>query len=217
MAQALPLCDLHQALLHDSQQFPRLVVFVSRAGIIAALHKRLRLHVQFSQTVQNDVNVDVAALVIAVHVGTYQHLMPCEKAIGKFQPEGLRPFSIQTAFRLIPRIEADDVVVRFHIAAILVFMKSVVELLTLQIKGQLLTVDPIQIEFRTQQTMAVFIQLLFSGFLIMLKHEIIQNGAVVGTLNGQVFYNCQFPHLSFFSIRSAWSEQCPWLRGLHHA
>ena len=77
--------------------------------------------------------------------------------------------------------------VRFHIAAIMVFVKSVVELFALQIKGQCLTVDPVQIEFRAQQTTAIFVQQLFSGFLIMLKHEIIQNRTVVGTLTGQMF------------------------------
>ena len=163
------------------------MVFVSGTGIVAALHKGLRLYVQFPQTVQNDMNVDIAAFVVPVHVGTHQHLMASKKAVGKFHADGLHSFSVKSTFRHIARIEADDVMVRFHIAVILVFVKSVVELFALQIEGQRLTVDPVQIEFRAQQTTAIFVQQLFSGFLIMLKHEIIQNRTVVGTLTGQMF------------------------------
>ena len=140
-------------------------------------------------------HMDIPAFVVPVHVGTHQHLMASKKAIGKFHADGMHSFSVQTAFRHIARIEADDVMVAFHISAFLVFMKLVVELLALHVKSKRFTVNAVQVKLLSRDAAAISVTQLFAGFLIMLKHEIIQNCAVVGTFTRKMFQYSHRSHL----------------------
>ena len=98
------------------------MVLVSGAGIAWAFHKALTFHVIFAQAVYYDMDVYVAAAVLAVHVGANKGLVAREILCGIFQPKLLRTFSGQAAFFFVSWVKADDVVVCFDFVIALVFV-----------------------------------------------------------------------------------------------
>ena len=61
------------------------MMFIAGAAVAGSLHEILRFHVQFPQAVDYDMDMDIAAAVMTVHVRAYQSLMSGKEALGKFQ------------------------------------------------------------------------------------------------------------------------------------
>ena len=105
-------------------------MFVARLTVNRTFHKRLRQNIQFSQTVDYDMDMNISAAIVTVHVRTDQCLMSRKVGFCIFQPDGLRPLSRQTALVFICWIKADNVVVAFDFILVLVLLVFAVQLLT---------------------------------------------------------------------------------------
>ena len=66
----LTITQIHEGLFDVGEVLIRNMMFVASLGITEPFCKRLFLNIQFSQTVDNDMNVNVAAAVVTVCMGT---------------------------------------------------------------------------------------------------------------------------------------------------
>ena len=111
------------------------MVLVPCLAVDGSLHEGLLGHIQFSQAVDYDMDMNVAAAIVPVHVRTDQSLMPRKIRFCIFQSKLLRPFSRQTIFCAVPWIKADDVMVAFDFILVFVFLVLAVQLLAGRIEG----------------------------------------------------------------------------------
>ena len=105
------------------------MVLVASLAINGSLHEGLLGHIQFSQTVDYDMDMNVAAAIVPIHVRTDQCLMSRKVGFCVFQSKLLRPFPRQTIFCAVPWIKADDVMVAFDFILVFVFLVLAVQLL----------------------------------------------------------------------------------------
>ena len=92
-----------------NQIFFRQMVFVTGAGIAWTLHEVLPFHIIFSETVDDDMYVDIAASIMTVHVSADQSLMSGKILSGIFQSQLLCLLSGQSIFFSVFWIKADNV------------------------------------------------------------------------------------------------------------
>ena len=83
------------------------MVLVPCLAVDGSLHKGLLRYIQLSQTVDYDMDMNVAAAIVTVHVRTDQCLMPRKIYFCVFQSKLLRPFPRQAIFCAVPWIKAD--------------------------------------------------------------------------------------------------------------
>ena len=99
-----------------------LVVLVASPAVAGTLHEILRFHVQFAQTVDDDMDMDIPASVASIRVGTDQRLMAGEIFLCIFDTYGLRTFWCQATVDLVLRVKADNIVVCLYLSRRLVFV-----------------------------------------------------------------------------------------------
>ena len=172
---------------------------------IHVVHER---HVLNAQTVDNDVRVNVATVVMTIRVRDDHRLMSGKMLLAKFHAEGLRLIYRQPMILCIPGIKDENVVMTFHIATLVV-------LLVLQIcfhasDGKVILsaeqrVHPI---FFPRNQMPVFVPDFFARELVMLKSQIPFSRSIVRVFRAYVFQCCQWPsppssksHTSIRSVR----------------
>ena len=163
------------------------MVFVPCLAVNGSLHKGLLGHIQLSQTVDYDMDMNISAAIVTVHVRTDQCLMPRKICFCIFQSKLLRPFSRQTIFCTVARIEADDVMVRFNFILVFVLLIFAVQLLAGRIKRIGFTVQTVQIKLISHDTISVLVKDRSFPKLVMLENQILQRSAIVGTLTCDVF------------------------------
>ena len=73
-------------------------MFESGAAITRTLHKVVLFYVKFTETVDYDMDVNIAAFIMTVCVSTDESLMPREISFGKRYAELLCALSRQTTF-----------------------------------------------------------------------------------------------------------------------
>ena len=78
----------------------------------------------YPQGIDNDMNVNVAAVVMPVGVGADNGLVSTKMRFAKFLSKLLCLVNGQSVISRVTRIKADDVVVAFHILPFLVFAVS---------------------------------------------------------------------------------------------
>ena len=105
---------------------------------------RFKDHIQLSQTIDYDMHMDIAAAVVTVQMGADQRLMPRKICFYIFHADGLRPFSCQSTFIFIGRVEADEIVVRLDFIVSLIFVVLCIKYFALYIKKFRLTVYALQ-------------------------------------------------------------------------
>jgi len=164
----------------------RHMVLVPCLAVNGPLHKRLLRHIQFSQTVDYDMDMNVAAAIVPIHVRTDQCLMPRKICFCVFQPKLLCPFPRQAIFCAVPWIKADDVMVRFNFILVFVLLIFVVQLLAGRIEGIGFTVQTVQIKLISHDAIAVIVQNRLFPKFVMLENQIFQRSAIVGTLTCDV-------------------------------
>ena len=164
------------------QVLVRHMVLVPCLAVDGSLHEGLLGHIQFSQAVDYDMYMNVAAAIVTVHVRTDQCLMPRKICFCVFQPKLLCPFPRQTIFCAVPWIKADDVMVRFNFILVFVLLIFAVQLLAGRIKGIGFTVQAVQIKLIPHDTIAVFVQYRSFTILVMFENQIFQCSTIVGTL-----------------------------------
>ena len=121
-------------------------MFIACTVIIISFHEILAFYVKFAEAVYHDMHMNVAALVMAIHVSTDKRLVSVKVFLCKFQSQLLSFLTSEASF-CITRIEADDVVMRFDFICILVLMILRIQDLTFLGKGKRLAVKSIQIVF----------------------------------------------------------------------
>ena len=124
-------------------------------------HFFIRCHIQLSHRVYHDMYMDVSGRVMTVGMSADYRLMSGEVFLCKIYGKCLGRFQGETIFIPVPRIEADDIVMSFHFAFILVFMKSCIGRLTLFCKGVGIAVDPVKKIFFSWQLPAILVQYRF--------------------------------------------------------
>ena len=162
------------------------MVLVPCLAVNGPLHKRLLRHIQFSQTVDYDMYMNIAAAIMTVHVRTDQRLMPRKICFCVFQSKLLRPFTRQTIFCAVPWIKADDVMVAFDFILVFVFLVLAVQLLAGRIKRIWFTVQTVQIKFIPHDAISVLVKDRSFPKLIMLENQILQCSTIAGTLTCDV-------------------------------
>ena len=184
--QKLAAAQIHEGFLQVFQVFVRHMVLVPCLAVNGPLHKGLLRHIQFSQTVDYDMYMNVAAAIMTVHVRTDQCLMPRKICFCVFQSKLLRPFPRQTIFCAVPWIKADDVMVAFDFILVFVLLIFTVQLLAGRIKGIGFTVQTVQIKLIPHDAISVLVKDRSFPKLIMLENQILQRSTIVGTLTCDV-------------------------------
>ena len=164
----------------------RHMVLVPCLAVNGPLHKGLLRYIQLSQTVDYDMDMNISAAIVTVHVGADQRLMSRKICFCIFQSKLLRPFSRQTIFCTVARIEADDVMVAFDFILVFVLLVLAVQLLTGRIERIRFTVQAVQIKLIPHDTIAVFVQYRSFTILVMFEDQIFQCSTIVGTLTCDV-------------------------------
>ena len=158
------------------------MVLVPCLAVDGSLHEGLLGHIQFSQAVDYDMDMNVAAAIVPVHVRTDQSLMPRKIRFCIFQSKLLRPFSRQTIFCAVPWIKADNVVVAFDFILVLVLLVFAVQLLAGRIEGIGFTVQAVQIKLIPHNTISILVKNRSFPKLVILENQILQRSTIVGTL-----------------------------------
>ena len=164
----------------------RHMVFVPCLAVNGPLHKGLLGHIQFSQAVDYDMDMNVAAAIVPVHVRTDQSLMPRKIRFCIFQSKLLCPFSRQTIFCAVPWVKADDVMMAFDFILVFVFLVLAVQLLAGRIEGIGFTVQTGQIKLIPHDTISVLVKDRSFPKLVMFENQILQRSTIVGTLTCDV-------------------------------
>lgn len=99
-------------------------VFISGLFFIGLIHITLSFHSILTDTVNDDMRMDVSRLVATVCVSDNQCLITWKIFLGKFQTKFLRPFPGKSAFCCVCRIKADDIMMAFNIFLLLVFIEE---------------------------------------------------------------------------------------------
>lgn len=148
----------------------RHMVLVPCLAINGPFHKRLLSHIQFSQTVDYDMDMNVAAAIVPVHVRTDQCLMSWKVGFCVFQSKLLCPFSRQAIFCAVPWVKADDIMVAFDFILVFVLLVLAVQLLADCIKGIGFTVQTVQIILISHDTISVLVKDWRFPKLVMLEN-----------------------------------------------
>ena len=91
-------------------------VFVPGAGVCRSVHIGQEWNFGYPQRIDNDMHMDIAAVVVSVRVGADNGLVSGEMLVAKFLAQRLRLINGQTVVRSVPWVKADDIVVGFHIS-----------------------------------------------------------------------------------------------------
>ena len=158
------------------------MVLVPCLAVDGSLHEGLLGHIQFSQAVDYDMYMNVAAAIVTVHVRTDQCLMPRKICFCIFQSKLLCPFPRQTIFCAVPWIKADDVMVAFDFILVFVLLIFAVQLLAGCIERIGFTVQTIQIKLIPHDTISVLVKDRSFPKFIMFENEIFQRSTIVRTL-----------------------------------
>ena len=168
------------------QVFVRHMVLVPCLAVNGPLHKGLLRHIQFSQTVDYDMDMNISAAIVTVHVRTDQCLMSRKICFCVFQPKLLCPFPRQTIFCAVPWVKADDVMMAFDFILIFVLLIFAVQLSAGRIERIGFTVQAVQIILISHDAISVLVKDRSFPKLIMLENQILQCSAIIGILTCDV-------------------------------
>ena len=141
---SFPLADLHDLRLHIFKISRRQVVLVTGTAVYIPLHEWLLFNIQFPQTVQNEMNMNVAASVMPVAMRTDEDLVPGKTSFGRIPFQAREHVQDQANLPPYPGIKAQDVMMRLDIIVILVFVVLPVQHFTFLIERKRRAVDSVQ-------------------------------------------------------------------------
>ena len=162
------------------------MVLVPCLAVNGSLHKGLLRYIQLSQTVDYDMDMNISAAIVPVHVRTDQCLMSRKICFCIFQSNLLCPFARQTIFCAVPWIKADDVMMAFDFILVFVLLVLAVQLLAGRIEGIGFTVQAVQIKLIPHDAISVLIKDRSFPKLVMLENQVLQRSTIVGTLTCDV-------------------------------
>ena len=177
-------------------------MLVSRAAVDLTLHEWLPLHIQLTDAVEHDVYMMIAASVSPVCMRADKNLVSRKKPARKFHSKCVCPLCIQITILAVLRIEAENIMMRLDIVSPLVLVKLPVCHLAFLIKREGSAVDAVDQNPIPHDKVPVLIAHRLA-VCRMLKEKIFQCLAVVGILNGNVFYYSHDIHLPILILLSA--------------
>ena len=190
------------AQLHDLgfEIFHRRVgtaVFASSFRIGGSVHVGQQRHIFDPQTVDDDMNMDVAGLVMPVRVGADDSLMTGKLLPAKPLAKLLCLVHGQPVVRAVPWVKADDVMVALYILFLLILAIAEVGAHTGNRKIFLAAVQGGNTVILSRHKPPVCVQRGLHGKFVMRKGQILFCVAVVGVFRADMFERCQRLHLPF--------------------
>ena len=166
------------------------------------------------QGVDDDMHMDIPAVVMPVRVGAYKGLVSGEMCLAELLAQLLRPVYGQAVVCPVPWVKADDIVVAFHIFPFLVFLIAEIgshtgngEILAPAVEGRNAVILP-----RYQPP--IFIKGGLHGKLVMFKGEVLLGCAIIRIFRADMFECCQQRHLPFAGLQTSRQQGQKWRRGL---
>ena len=162
------------------REHPLALVLGSGLGVAGSVHVRFALHLGHPQGVDNDMDMDVAAVVVTVRVGADQGLVSGELLGTEPLPQRLGLVHCQAVVGAVPGVKGQDVVMAFHVLPLLVF--SIAEIGPHTGYGEVLlaAIQRRNAVVLTGDKPPVLVQDGLAGELVMLKGEVLLRHAVVG-------------------------------------
>ena len=186
LMQKFAATQIHEGFLQVLQVLVCYMVLVPCLAINGPFHKRPRRDIQFPQTVDHNMYMNVAAVIMTVHMRTDQSLMTRKVGFCIFQSKLLCSFTRQAIFCAVPWIKADNVMVAFDFILVFVLLIFTVQLLAGRIEGIGFTVQAVQIKLIPHDTISIPVKDRSFPKLVMLENQILQCSAIVGTLTCDV-------------------------------
>ena len=195
MVKPLPVAHLHDFGLEVAQGRVGTAVLAPGFRVGWPVHVGQERDFLYPQRIDNDMHMDIAAVVMPVRVGAYKGLVAGEMLGAKLLAQFLRPVYGQAVVRAVPWVKADDIVVTFHIFPPLVFL--IAEICPHTGNGKILpaAVQRGQPVVLAGDKPAGFIKDGLHGKLVMLKEKILLGGSVVGVFRVDMLECCQPRHL----------------------
>ncbi len=195
LVKPLPVAHLHDFGFEVAQGRVGTAVLATGFRVGWPVHVGQERHFLNPQAVNDDMHMNVAAVVMAVRVGAYKGLVAGEMLGAKLLAQFLRPVYGQAVVRPVPWVKADDIVVAFHIFPPLVFL--IAEICPHTRNGKILpaAVQRGQPVVLAGDKPAGFIKDGLHGKLVMLKKQVLFGGSVVGIFRVDMLECCQPLHL----------------------
>ena len=195
LVKPLPVAHLHDFGLEVAQGRVSTAVLATGFRVGWPVHVGQERHFLYPQAVNDDMHMNVSAVVMPVRVGAYKGLVAGEMLGAKLLAQCLRPVYGQAVVRAVPWVKADDIVVAFHIFPPLVL--PVAEICPHTRNGKILpaAVQRGQPVVLAGNKPAGFIKDGLHGKLVMLKKQVLFGGSVVGIFRVDMLECCQPHHL----------------------
>ena len=172
-------------------------MLTSGFGVGGSVHVRQKRHIFGPQTVDDDMHMDVAGLVMPVRMGADNRLMTGKLFPAKPLAKLLRLIYGQPVVRTVPRVKADNVMVALDVLALLILAIAEVGAHTGNCKIFLAAVQRGNAVILSRHKPPVCVQRRLHGKLIVRKGQVFFSVAVVGVFKADMFERCQRLHLPF--------------------
>ena len=196
------------AQLHDlgSEMFHSRVgaaVLAPGFRVCGSVHVGQQGNVFNAQAVDDDVNMDISAVVMPVRVGADKGLVSGELLFTKPLAQLLRTVNGQPIVRAVPWVKADDVVVALDVLALLIFPVAEIGAHTGNSEIFLAAIQRGYAVVLPRHKPPLLVQRGLHGKLVVLKGQILFSVAVVGVLRADMFERCQPLHLPFQELQTS--------------
>ena len=172
-------------------------VLASGFRVGGSVHVGQQRHIFDPQTVDDDMHMDVAGLVMPVRVGADNRLMTGKLLPAKPLAQLLRLVHGQPIVRAVPWVKADDVVVALYVLFLLIFSIAEVGAHTGNCKIFLAAVQGGNTIILSRHEPPLLVQRGLHGKLVVRKGQVFFCVAVVGIFRADMFERCQRLHLPF--------------------
>ena len=201
LVKPLPMAHLHDFAAEIPHGGCGTAVLVPGSGVARPVHVGLALHLGDPQTVDDNMHMDIAAMVVSVRVGADKGLVSGKMLFAVGQSQRLRPVNSQAVVGCISWVKADDIVVALDVLPFAVL--AVPQVCPYAGQGKILVpaVQRVQPVVLPGNEPPGFIKGGLHGKLVMLKGQIGFRGSVVGIFRADMLDRCHRLHLSLSAPR----------------
>ena len=196
LVEAGVLAKLHDFGAEMTQHGRRTAMFAALLPVAGLLHVGPAFDFAGPQAANDDVNVDISSSIVAVRVGADNGRMTRKILLAKLQDEGLRLFQGQAIVSCIPRIKADDIMVRFYVAGVAILAVLPVRQQAGHSEGVAAAFQCVQQVIFAELGLAVLVQNGQAGVLVVLESEIALRRREVRVLRACMLDGCHTVHRS---------------------
>ena len=214
MIEIFPVAQLHDFGFEVFHRRVCAAVFAPGAGVCRSVHIGQEWNFGYPQRIDNDMHMDIAAVVVSVRVGADNGLVSGKMLGTEFLAQCLRPVYGQAVVRAVPWVKGNDIVVAFHIFPLLIFAVAEIGAHTRNGKIFLTAVQRGYSVVLPENKPPVFIKGGLHGKLVMFKGEVLFGCAIVRIFRADMFECCQQRHLPFARLQTSRQQGQKWRRGL---